>query len=173
MRVYVPATVSMLGDLVQHDEIRPVGGTAFAVTPAVREFYTSGSTEELEYAVLLSAARASLRLLATDPAGEAASERDESERMRRVVISADVEEVTVRSDLEEAVVRISGSVPCGEIASVHVDTGEAERAVAAAAEAVDAADLGEEAAELTVGDAEDHELAWYAPQEVPFLLELL
>ena len=23
------------------------------------------------------------------------------------------------------------------------------------------------------GDAEDHELAWYAPQELPFLLELL
>jgi hypothetical protein len=26
---------------------------------------------------------------------------------------------------------------------------------------------------LTVGDAQDHDLAWYATQELPFLLELL
>ena len=33
--------------------------------------------------------------------------------------------------------------------------------------------LGDEDAELTVGDAQDHDLAWYATQELPFLLELL
>ena len=26
---------------------------------------------------------------------------------------------------------------------------------------------------LTVGDAQDHDMAWYATQELPFLLELL
>ena len=26
---------------------------------------------------------------------------------------------------------------------------------------------------FTLGEAEDHELAWYAPQELPFLLELM
>ena len=30
-----------------------------------------------------------------------------------------------------------------------------------------------EDAELTVGDAQDHDLAWYATQELPFLLDLL
>jgi hypothetical protein len=40
-------------------------------------------------------------------------------------------------------------------------------------DAIDAADLGDEDAELTVGDAQDHELAWYGPQELPYLLELL
>jgi hypothetical protein len=40
-------------------------------------------------------------------------------------------------------------------------------------EAVDAADLGDEDSEFTVGDAQDHDLAWYATQELPFLLELL
>ena len=30
-----------------------------------------------------------------------------------------------------------------------------------------------EDAELVVGDAQDHDLAWYAPQELPFLVELL
>jgi hypothetical protein len=45
--------------------------------------------------------------------------------------------------------------------------------VMAAVEVIDAADLGDEDAELTVGDAQDHDLAWYAVQELPFLLELL
>ena len=38
---------------------------------------------------------------------------------------------------------------------------------------IDAADLGDADAEFVLGDAEDHELAWYAAQELPFLLELL
>jgi hypothetical protein len=42
-----------------------------------------------------------------------------------------------------------------------------------AIEAVDEADLGDEDAEFVVGDAQDHDLAWYGPQELPFLLELL
>ena len=44
---------------------------------------------------------------------------------------------------------------------------------AAAIEVIDSADLGDEDAELTVGDAQDHDLAWYATQELPFLLDLL
>ncbi len=52
-------------------------------------------------------------------------------------------------------------------------TQAAETAVKAAIDAVDAADLGDEDAELTVGDAQDHDLAWYATQELPFLLDLL
>jgi hypothetical protein len=38
---------------------------------------------------------------------------------------------------------------------------------------IDAADLGDADAEFTLGDAEDHEMAWYATQEIPFLLDLL
>ena len=38
--------------------------------------------------------------------------------------------------------------------------------------AVDAADLGDLDAEFLVGEAEDHELAWYDPGEVAFLVEL-
>src|SRR5258708_28784037 len=37
LRVYIPATVPMLRELVANREIRPVGGTAFAVTPTLRE----------------------------------------------------------------------------------------------------------------------------------------
>ncbi|UJW35222.1 hypothetical protein L3Q67_16420 [Saccharothrix sp. AJ9571] len=166
MRVYLPATIATLRRLVEDGEFAPISGTAFALTPALRESYTSGDTEELEYAALLDAARASLRLIA-------AEDTDEKDPPRRVVISADVEQVTPRPDLDAAVVRVAGPVELTQIAAVHVDTAEAEAAVVAAAAVIDAADLGDDDAEFALGEAEDHELAWYAPQELPFLLELL
>ncbi len=60
-----------------------------------------------------------------------------------------------------------------EVVAAFVDNAAAEVRVKAAVEVIDAADLGDEDAELTVGDAQDHDLAWYAVQELPFLLELL
>lgn len=60
-----------------------------------------------------------------------------------------------------------------DVVAAYVDNADAEDAVRAAIEAVDAADLGDEDADLVVGDAQDHDLAWYASQELPFLLELL
>lgn len=153
----------MLHELNAAGEFKPLNGTAFALTPALRESYTTGSADELEYAAMAEAARASLRLLAADP---------EAMR-RRVVIAADVDGVTVRPDLDPAVVRISGTVQLKNIASIHMDSPEAEKAVAAAVAVIDAADMGDEDAEFLLGDAEDHDLAWYATQELPFLLELM
>ncbi|MFD0923362.1 DUF6912 family protein [Saccharopolyspora rosea] len=167
MRVYVPATVRMLRQLVEDRQLQPLGGTGFALTPALREAYVSGDTEELEYAAMREAARASLRLIAGDLSG------DEKAELRRVVVSADVADVTLRPDLDHAVVKISGPLEWKNLAAVHVDAAEAEDAVRAAAEVIDEADLGDPDAEFTLGEAEDHELAWYAPQEVPFLLELM
>jgi hypothetical protein len=153
----------MLRELERSGEFRARNGTAFALTPSMREAYLSGSDEELEYAALLDAARASLRLISAEEKGEP----------RRVVVSADVDDVSLRPDLDAAAVRVGGPVPLSAIAAIHVDAPEAQDAVAAAAAVIDAADLGDEDAEFKVGDAEDHELAWYAPQELPFLLELL
>lgn len=166
----MPATIGMLRQLLDAEELAPVGGTAFALTPALREAYTSGTTEELEYAALTDAARASLRLLASDSDPVEAGDK---EPPRRVVVSADVDDVTLRPDLDDSVVKVSGPVAMTAIAAVHVDAPEAEQAVLAAAEVIDDADLGDEDAELALGDVEDHELAWYALQELPFLLELM
>ncbi|WP_236789214.1 hypothetical protein [Amycolatopsis sp. GM8] len=163
MRVYLPATIGMLRKLVSEGKLQPPGGTGFALTPALRESYTSGDTEELEYAALLDAARASLRLIGDD----------DQELPRRVVLSVDVDNAVVRPDLDAAVVKLPGPIVFDEVAAVHVDAEDAEAAVHAAAEVIDAADLGDLDAEFTLGEAEDHELAWYAAQELPFLLELL
>ncbi|WP_239476754.1 DUF6912 family protein [Nocardia arizonensis] len=158
----------------------PLGGTAFAVTPALREAYASGDDEELAEVAMIEAARASLRLLAADRedyARAAEPEGDEpaaaSPVYRRAVIAADVPGVKPRPDLDDAVVKLSGPLLYRQIASVHVDLAEAEPEVAKAVDVVDAADLGDTDAEFVLGDAEDHQLAWYAAQELPFLLELL
>jgi hypothetical protein len=167
MRVYVPATVTMLRALTADGQLVAVNNTAFALTPALREYYQAGDAEELEYAAMLDAARGSLRLIA----GELLS--DPKAMPRRAVISADLEGVKLRPDLDYAAVRLAGPVPLSAIAAVHVDGPDAEDAVRAAAEVVDAADLGDSDAEFVLGEAEDHELAWYAVQELPFLLDLL
>jgi hypothetical protein len=149
---------------VADGSVRPVNGTAFAVTPTLRESYAAGDDEELAEVALRDAALASLRLLDDD-----ASDLPP----RRAVLVADVEDVKPRPDLDDAVVRLAGEIALADVIAAYVDTAEAEGAVRAAIEAVDAADLGDEDAELVVGDAQDHDLAWYAPQELPFLLELL
>jgi hypothetical protein len=71
------------------------------------------------------------------------------------------------------VVRLGGPFSYDEVIAAYVDNADAESAVVPAIEAIDAADLGDEDADFIVGDAQDHDLAWYAPQELPFLIELL
>ncbi len=174
MRVFVPATVAMLRTLVADGEFHPVSRTAFAVTPRLREAYSSGDDEELAEVAMNEAARASLRLIA------AAAEDEREDGVvevgvfnRRAVIAADVDDPTLRPDLDDAVVRLKEPLRLDQVASVHVDLEAAESAVMAAVAVVDAADMGDPDAEFALGDAEDHILAWYATQELPFLLEFL
>ena len=165
MRVYIPATTSLLRVLAETSEFGTPPITAFAVTAGLREWYVDDDLEELEYAACLEAARASLHLLTVDP--DAAP--------RRVVVAAELPDsaVTVRDDLDRGVVRIATPVSMQQITSVHVDDSDAEPAVRVAAAVVDAADLGDPDAENAVDDTEGFELAWYATQELGALLELL
>lgn len=169
MRVYIPATLAMLAQLVADGSLLPISGTAFAVTPTLRESYAHGDDDELAEVALGEAALASLRLLAgADPASS-----DENLPTRRAVLVAEVDGATARPDLDAAVVRLAGPVAITDVVAAYVDNGAAEPAVRAALTVIDDADLGDEDAELTVGDAQDHDLAWYATQELPFLLDLL
>ena len=169
LRVHVPVTLRMLSSLVETGELRPLGGTAFALTPALREAYASGGDDELSHVALTEAARASLRLLAAELDGDDAADV----LPRRAVLSADVTDVRLRPDLDDAVVSVSGPITLAQVAAAHVDLAAAEDAVRAAVAVVDDADLGDLDAEFVLGEAEDHELAWYATQELPFLLDLL
>jgi hypothetical protein len=173
MQIYIPVTLAMLQQLVADQSLLPVNGTAFAVTPRLREAYAEGDDDELGEVALREAALASLRLLA---AADAFAEPDAKLPPRRAVLVADVNDataVTLRPDLDDAVVRIAVPVAINDVVAAYVDNAAAEADVTAAVAVIDEADLGDEDAELTVGDAQDHDLAWYATQELPFLLELL
>ncbi|WP_328550397.1 DUF6912 family protein [Streptomyces sp. NBC_00366] len=169
MRVYVPLTLSGLAEAYKTGELGAGPLAAYAVTPALREWYLSDDIEELEYAALNRAALASLRLLAADPRVV----------RRRVVVAVDVPDGAAAADpdrdLDTAAlgeVRVTGTVRLAKAAAVHVDLDEAEADVAAAAEALEAADRGDDDAQFVVDGAEDHELLWYATQEIPNLVEL-
>lgn len=163
MRVFVPATMPMLEELIKDGMLMPVSGTVFSVTPALREEYVSDDDDELAEVAIMEAARGSLRLLSAHP----------DVRMRRVVLAVDIEGAELRPDLDAAVLRVKEPILLKKVASALVDLEVAEPAVARAVDCIDAADLGDEDAELALGDAEDHGLAWYATQEIPFLIELL
>lgn len=164
MRVYIPATFAMLKELDADGEIHARSGWGFAATPALVEFFTSGDEEEIEAVAFDDAALASLRLLAIG---------DEPDfPHRRVVISADVD-ATPQPDMGESVVKLSEAITREDIAAIHVDIAAAEEATKKATELIDAADLGDQDAELAVGDAQDNYLAFYHPDELPFLVELL
>lgn len=164
MRVYIPATFSMLASLNDNGVLHARNGWGFAATPELTEYYTSGDQEEIEAIAFDDAALASIRLLAI-------GDEDQFPH-RRVVVSADVEAIG-EPEMGESVVRLGGPVALGDVAAIHVDVAEAEEATAKAIEQIDAADLGDEDAELVVGDAQDNYMAFYDPSELPFLIELL
>jgi hypothetical protein len=162
MRVYVPTTMSGLATLLEEESVEvPV---AHAVTPALREWYVEGDAEELEYAALTNAARASLHQLAADPAAPP----------RRVVLAVDVADSAARPapDLERAAVRLAGPIALRDVVSAHVDDADAIDDVRRAVAALPAADEGDEDAQFLVDGAEDHELGWFAAQEIGPLVEL-
>jgi hypothetical protein len=158
MRVYLPSTLPGLATVLRTGKT-PVG-PAFAVTPGLREAYASGDQEELEYAALLLAAKASLRLLAADPAAPS----------RRVVIAAEVSVQASQSATGAGEVELTQPVPLTEVVSAHVDDVSAEADIRAAVDSLPAADAGDDDAMFTVDGADGHELGWYATQELPDLV---
>ena len=167
MRVYLPATVGLLETLRDEGSMPVRSGWGFAVTDALRAFYTEGDDEEIAHAAFQAAAEASLRLLAIG---------DTPYPYRRAVVSADVadEALTPVPANGESVVRVDPpQIELDDVAALHVDVPSSEEATKRAIGAIDAADLGDEDAELAVGDALDNFLAFYDPSELPVLIELL
>jgi hypothetical protein len=164
MRVYLPMTLNHLQALAE-SRVGPTGFVAFAVTPALREWYAESDLEELEHAAFLDAGRRSLRLLAADPGAP----------RLRVVVAADVPDGAVHQlggDGEEdrAAVQVDAQLEEGAVASFHLDETVATADVAAAVEALAAADAGDEDALFVVDSADGHDLLWYDVSELADVL---
>jgi hypothetical protein len=155
-------TLPLLRAALHAGEVGPPPVTAYAVTPALREWYVDDDVEELEYAATLDAARASLRLLARDPGAP----------RQRVVVAADVDDDVVRPvpDVERSAVLVTASIDMARVVSAHIDDDSETEVMARAADAVRAADAGDEDAAFTVDEAQASELQWYAAQELPGLV---
>ena len=160
MRVYIAATLPQLVELHRTGKLSPRDGSTFAVTPALREWYTDGDADELEYAALIEAARASLGMLTADPTAP----------RRRAVVTADVDDAVPDAIHGRAGVQLASRHDIDQVASLHIDAGDAEETVRAAIEAHDVAAAGDEDAMIAVEEPEGFELLWYATQELPDLL---
>lgn len=161
MRVFLPATLPMLAQLHRSGRLElAADGVGYAVTPALRESYAEGDPEELEYAALTEAARASLGLLAVDQAAPP----------RRAVVAVDVGRAEPDAGRGRAAVRLTEPVVLDRVAALHVDDGDAEQTVTDAVAALDAAADGDPDAALAVEEPEGFELLWFATQELPDLL---
>lgn len=167
VRVYIPATLRGLAarlpeGAVARSAVTDAGALAYAVTPTLREWYREGDQEELEYVALTHAAGASLQLLAAS----------DDAAPRRVVLAADVadDEVRLAPEIDSAAVRLSASVLVENLAALHIDDQAAAPQVTAAIAALGPAAAGDDDAQFTIDELDDHELQWYAVQEMGQLL---
>jgi hypothetical protein len=158
IRVYVPCTIPLLRDVVASGGVGPAPLLAHAVTDALRAAYSEGGEEEWEYAASTAAAQASLGLL------------HDGDVMRRVVLAVDVPAVRPADGADPTLVQVDEVVPFRRLAAVLADDEDAESTVAHAASAWRAAGEDPEA-DAVVERCLDHELGWYAAQEVAALLD--
>ena len=163
MRIYIPSTLPLI-DLACHaGEFGPAPLVAYAVTPALREWYTDGDDEELEYAAMAQAARASVGLLAADPGAA----------RRRVVVACEVSAIPPADgtvELGDARLELHVVVPWRTVAAVHLDAVGAVGVVGKAADSWEAAQNGDDDAVFALDSCEGEDLLWYATQEIPDLL---
>ncbi len=158
-RVYVPSSLELLSDLLVSGGVGPVPVLAHAVTDSLRAALADAGEEEWEYAALTAAAQDSLGLIG------------EEGTPRRVVVVAEADSVTPVSGAEDSLVEIGEVVPLRKLAAVHVDSEEAADDVAAAREVWSAAVDGDQEAAALVERCLDHELGWFATQEIGDLVE--
>jgi hypothetical protein len=158
VRVYVPSSWSGLREMLVAGGVGPVPVAAHAVTDALRAAYPDGGEEEWEYAAMTAAAQEAIGLVTED------------DPPRRVVVAMDADSTLPVDGAEPSAVQVDEVVPLRKVAAVHVDSEDAETAVASAVAAWEKAQDGDEEAIASVDRCLEHELGWFAPQELDELL---
>ncbi len=161
VRVYVPTSLAGLRAMLAAGGLGPAPLLAHAVTRALRAQWPDAGDEEWEYAASAAAAQASLGLLA----------RADCSAPRRVVVAVDVAVVREQpAEADPTVVEVEEVVPLRRVAAVLVDDATAEADVRAGADRWAAAQDGDPGAVRAVERCQDHDLGWFATQEIDQLL---
>ena len=154
VHVYLPMTLSALADVLRDGAVRPAPIDGFTVTAGLRAELAGEDDEELEYTAQNRAAANSLPRLAGDPAAP----------RRRVVLVVDVEPDALddADGLATGAVVLREEVDLARVVSALVDDPVAAADVARVIEAPDDAEA--------LSDLEDHQLLWFAAQELADLV---
>lgn len=165
-RVFVPLTRGDLQVLARDGVLPPPAGgvrAAHASTSALQASWPDGDEEEWEYAALLTAAQESLELVAA--AGEAAA----SARRRVAVLDVAATVASPDPEAPETGVGLPEPLRLDDVDAWHVDDDEAVATVAAAVTAIRQG-AGDDDLVVRLEACLDHDLGWYAPQELDQLL---
>ena len=167
-RVYVPLTAAGLRRARDEGEFGPAPLHGHAVTPLLVEELTDGGPEpdqeECEYAALTAAALESLLLLGPE------------DPPRRLVAALDVTSWEPRSATDDgtSAVTVTFPVPLRRLAALLVDAPDAASDVAAARDALrELSGAQVEATPEPVHRCFDHDLGWFAAQELGDVLDHL
>lgn len=158
--MYVGVTLRDLDRLVDAGELGPAPVEAYAVTGPLTAALTTTNApdpEELEFAATEDAARASLGAIA-GAGGEP----------RRVVVAAEVDDAVVRPDPArgDSAVVLDSAVALRTVRAVHIDDAEAVPAVTAAVRTIDPDRIADGPEEDVLDALAEHQLLWYASQEI-------
>jgi hypothetical protein len=160
VRLYLPATFPLLRAWLA-DRAATASGSAYGVTPSLREWYREADAEELEHAAAMLAAAAALELIAADPVAPP----------RRAVLAVDVDDSACAPVPDErGAVRVGRAIAYPQWASALVDDADAQAAVQTAVALLRDPNADADDLEFALGDAEAAELGWYGVQELPFVL---
>lgn len=160
IRVYVPSSTSRLRELLLSGGLGPVPVFGHALTDEVRGAFPDFGEEELEYAALTAAAQDSLGLLTDE------------DRPQRVVVVAEAPSANPVGDAASSLVEVDQVIALTKVVAFHLDSADAADDVVAARDAWAAAEAGDEEAQAVVDRCRDHELGWFATQEIGDLVEL-
>ncbi len=156
VRVYLPSTLGRLARARAAGELGPAPLRAHGVTAVVRAELADAGEEEWEYAASTAAAQESVALLRGD------------EPARRVVVALDVPAADHGTETRTRRPSRGAPVPWRRVAAVLADAAEAGAAVAASRDAL--ASAGRRTPRPLLDRCLDHELGWWAVQEVDDLL---
>ena len=159
-RVYLPTTLAGLRGALEAGSLDATVG--YAVTPG----YASGTPR-------VTSRSSSTPRPPRRPAPRCGCSSSPTSR-RRVVLAVEVADgaATPAPDVDRAAVRLAAAVPWSAVDSALVDDPSAADDVAKALAVLVAADAGDDDAAFTVDAVEDHELGWYAVQELSALVAL-